>query len=123
VDILVTARLVMQVEIASITTDIIISVDATQNRCAGSKKKTADKRLDIDVGYSGCVNAKEFANASEVNCNKQEAVVIEKKSDIDYILIIHNTDGAPEFATSRRILQEIHLYRPSVKIDFLLVEE
>jgi len=43
------------------------------------KKQTVDKRLDIDVGHSGC--AKEFANASEVNCNIQEAVVIEKESD------------------------------------------
>ena len=34
------------------------------------------------------------------------------ESDIDNILIIDNIDGAPEFATSRRILQEIHLYCP-----------
>jgi len=40
------------------------------------------------------------------------------ESNIDNILIIDNIDGAPEFATSRRILQEIHLYCPWVKIDF-----
>jgi len=40
------------------------------------------------------------------------------ESDIDNILITHNINGAPEFAKSRRILQEIHLYCPSVKTDF-----
>jgi len=40
------------------------------------------------------------------------------ESDIDNILITHNVNGAPEFAKYRRILQEIHLYCPSVKIDF-----
>ena len=95
-----------------------LQIDDTQYSSAGSVKNIVDNRLDIDVEHGGRVNINEFANASEVNCYKQEAVVIAKECDVDNILIIDNIDGASDFATSRRILQEIHLYCPSVKIDF-----
>jgi len=77
-----------------------LSIDDTQYSSAGSEKNIVDNRLDIDVGHSGHVNVNEFANASEVNCYKQEAVVIAKECDVDDFLIIDNIEGAPEFATS-----------------------
>lgn len=48
----------------------------------------------------------------------QKSVTIKNDSDINNILITDNINGASEFSTSRRILQEIHLFFPSVKIDF-----
>jgi len=55
---------------------------------------------------------------SDALCGTQKSVSINNEYDINKILIVDNIDGALDFSSSRRILQEIHLYFPTVKIDF-----
>ena len=74
--------------------------------------------------YSSKVPQRTHAHAtgndvhSDALCGTQKSVSINNEYDINKILIVDNIDGALDFSSSRRILQEIHLYFPTVKIDF-----
>jgi len=66
--------------------------------------------LDTNIGY----------NITDINkvCSEQKYIELIQDADIDKILIIDDIKHQAEFASSRRILKEIHSFFPHVKVEF-----
>ena len=90
---------------------------STPYSTTGRDSITVDHSLySADVLHRTDVSVKDVD--SNIPCYQQKSVTINHDSDVSKILIVDNIDAALDFSSSRRILQEIHLYFPSVKIEF-----
>lgn len=112
-------------KLASVPPSQVVYDNPSSDKSSATVSESVDQCLSDICKNSPLVNASGDCSCVELLECKESSDITECKnftvshqSDIDKILIVDNIDNCGQFSSSRRILKEVNLFCPDIKIEF-----